>query len=298
MLTSRLRGRRLAVALAATAALAAAPSAATAVVSTGHSGWAWSSPAPQGEDIADLSFAGTTGYAVGGFGTLLRSTDGGQSWAGLPSGTSQGLARVAAIGPSGVVAAGGCAVRRSEDGGATLARVDVGGGDAGCGTAVRAVALADPLNGLLVFDSGLVLSTADGGRSLSRKTPVPAPVTDMVAISPTTAFATAGDAIYRTTDTGSSWTRIAETPRNIPILFPQALRAITFASPTVGYAVGDGGTVMKTTDGGGTWSAIPGPGAALGLTRARCADENLCLFTTAAGTSIVRTANGLSLIHI
>ncbi len=292
MITSRLRGRRLVVALAATAALAAAPSVAGAVVSTGHSGWAWSSPSPQGEDINDLSFAGSTGYAVGGFGTLLRSSDGGQSWTGLPSSTTQALARVAAIGPAGVVAAGGCAVRKSEDAGATLARVDVGGGDSGCGTAVRAVTFADPMNGLLVFDNGLVLSTADGGRSLSRRTPVPGPVSDMIAVSPSTAFATAGDAIFRTTDTGSSWTRVGETPRNIPFLFPQALRAITFASATVGYAVGDAGTVMKTTDGGATWAGAANPGPGHGLTRVRCADESLCLFTTAAGTTIIRTPDG------
>ena len=89
-------------------------------------------------------------------------------------------------------------VSMPEDAGATLARVDVGGGDSGCGTAVRAVTFADPMNGLMVFDNGLVLSTADGGRSLSRRTPVPGPVSDMVAVSPSTAFATAGDAIFRT----------------------------------------------------------------------------------------------------
>jgi photosystem II stability/assembly factor-like uncharacterized protein len=281
----------VAAALAASAALAV-PATAGAVVSTGHSGWAWSSPSPQGEDIADLAFTGSTGYAVGGFGTLLRTSDGGQTWAGLPSGTSVGLTRVAAVGPAGVVAAGGCAVRRSEDAGATLSRIDVGGGDAGCGTAVRAVAFADPLNGLLAFDNQLVLSTTDGGKHLSRRTPVPAQVTDMVAVSPTTAFATAGDAIYRTTDTANSWTRIAETPRDIPRVFPQVLRGIGFASATVAYAVGDAGTVMKSTDAGATWAAIPGPAGALPLTGVDCADENLCLFTTATGTSIVRTPDG------
>jgi photosystem II stability/assembly factor-like uncharacterized protein len=291
----RRRGR-LAAALAASAALAAIPSSAAAVVSTGHSGWAWSSPSPQGEDIADLSFAGSTGYAVGGFGTLLRTSDGGQTWAGLPSGTSQGLTRVQAVGPAGLVAAGGCAVRRSEDAGASLTRIDVGGGDTGCGTSVRAVAFADPLNGLLAFDgapgAGPMLSTTDGGKHLSRRTPVPAPVSDMVAVSPTTAFATAADAIYRTTDTASSWTRIAETPRDIPRVFPQALRALTFASANVAYAVGDAGTVMKSTDGGATWAGIPGPAGALPLNGVSCADENLCLFTTAIGNSIVRTPDG------
>jgi photosystem II stability/assembly factor-like uncharacterized protein len=276
----------------AVAVLGVFTSVAGAVVSSGHSGWSWANPTPQGEDVADLSFAGGTGYAVGGFGTLLRSTDGGQTWAGLPSRTTQGLTRVTPAGESGFVAGGGCAVRRSVDFGATLASINVGGGDQGCGTNVRAVAFADAANGLLVFENGLVLATADGGASLSRRTPVPGQPTDLVATSRTTAFATSGDAIYRTTDGGSSWTLVGLSPRTPPPLLPRTLRAIAFASATVGYAVGDGGTVLKTSDGGATWPAIAGPGAGVDLTRVRCATESLCLFTTAAGLSIVRTADG------
>src|SRR5437763_14347856 len=143
------RPRALAAAALAAAALAALPAAASAVVSTGHSGWAWSNPLPQGEDIADLAFSGPTGYAVGGFGTLLKTADGGETWAGLPAATAQAFSRVIAL-PSGFVASGGCVVRRSLDGSGAISRIDVGGGDAGCGSAVHAVAFADPLNGLVV----------------------------------------------------------------------------------------------------------------------------------------------------
>lgn len=288
----RPRLRAAAATAVAAASLGALPAAGSAVVASGHSGWAWTTPSPQGEDISDLAFVGATGYAVGGFGTVLRSNDGGLTWSGLPSGTTQGLARVAVLGAAEFVAAGGCAVRRSDDGGATLARIDVGGGDQGCGTNMRAVAFSDPVNGLLVFDNGVVLSTSDGGRSLSRRTPVPGQVTDVVATSATTAFATSLDAIYRTTDGASSWTLVAQTPRNPPFLLPRILRGIVFASPAVGYAVGDGGTVMKTTDAGATWAAIAGPVPAVDLARARCADESLCLFTISTGASLVRTADG------
>ncbi|MDX6714730.1 MAG: hypothetical protein QOH30_1288 [Baekduia sp.] len=290
---ARFRPRALAAAALCAAALGGLPAAAGAVVSTGHSGWAWSNPVPQGEDIADLAFAGPTGYAVGGFGTLLRTTDAGQTWVGLPSASGQPFSRVIAVGASGVVASGSCVVRRSLDAGGELTRIDVGGGDLGCGTAVRAVAFSDPLNGLIVFENGVVLATADGGTSLSRRTPVPGAPTDLVATSPTTFFATSNDSIYRTTDAGSSWTLLAQTPRStVPFIPPRILRSITFASANVGYAVGDGATVMKSMDAGATWNAIPGPGPGLDLARARCADENLCLFTTAIGTSIVRTPDG------
>jgi photosystem II stability/assembly factor-like uncharacterized protein len=289
----RRRPRALVAAALAATALAGLPAAADAVVSTGHSGWSWSNPLPQGEDISDLAFSGPTGYAAGGFGALLRTSDGGQTWQGLPSGSAQGFSRVIAL-PSGFVASGGCVVRRSLDGTGAISSIDVGGGGTACGSSVRAVAFADALNGLVLFDSGVVLATADGGASLSRRTPVPGGLpTDMVATSPTTAFATSNDSIYRTTDSGSSWTLVAQTPRSaMPFIPPRTLRAITFPSATVGYAVGDGGTVMKTTDGGATWNAVANPTASLNLLSARCADENLCLFTTHVGTTIVRTADG------
>jgi photosystem II stability/assembly factor-like uncharacterized protein len=272
------------LAVAVAALVAAAPVGAGAVVSTGHSGWAWSSPAPQGEDVADVAFSGSTGYAVGDFGTLLRSTDAGTTWTGLPSSTVQDLTRVGAVGPAGVVTSGGCAVRRSTDTGTTLGTIDVGGGDTGCGTVVQAVAFADPLSGLILFQSGVVLGTTDGGLSLSRRTPVPGAPSDLIAVSPTTAYATSSNAIYRTTDSGGSWTLMAQSGR--------FLRSLTFATASVGYAVGDGGTVLKTIDGGATWLPAASPGAALDLTRARCADANLCLLTTSAGASIVRTPDG------
>jgi photosystem II stability/assembly factor-like uncharacterized protein len=80
------RRHPLPLVLVALCLLSAAPSAG-AVVSTGHSGWGWADPSPQGETIADLTFAGDVGYAVGGYGTLLRTVDGGASWTGLPSRT-------------------------------------------------------------------------------------------------------------------------------------------------------------------------------------------------------------------
>lgn len=280
---SRARGSRVLTVAVAAARAGATPAVAGATVSTGHSGWSWSNPSPQGEDIADLAFAGSTGYAVGGFGTLLRSTDSGSTWTGLPSATVQDLTRVETVGATGFVTSGVCAVRRSGDSGATLGTIDVGGGDTGCGSTVLAVAFSDASNGLILFASGVILGTGDGGVSLSRRTPIPGSPTDLVAVSPTTAFATSTNAVYRTVDAGASWTLVAVVPR--------VLRSLTFASATVGYAVGDGGTVLRTTDGGANWVPVPtAPGG--DLRRVRCADENLCLFTTASGANIIRTPDG------
>lgn len=61
--------------------------------------------------------------------------------------------------------------------------------------------------------------------------------------------------IVRTTDGGHNWT---ETPIRLPGIEIQALNAINFISPDVGWAVGadsgNDGVVVKTTDGGSTWA--------------------------------------------
>jgi photosystem II stability/assembly factor-like uncharacterized protein len=276
------RRHPLPLVLVALCLLSAAPSAG-AVVSTGHSGWGWADPSPQGETIADLTFAGDVGYAVGGYGTLLRTVDGGASWTGLPSRTVQDLTRVGPAGPTGVVASGACALRRSGDSGATFGAVDVGGGDTGCGSSIRAVSFPDAQNGMILLATGIVLTTSDGGVSLARRTPVPGGFpTDLVAVSPTTAYATSGPGIYRTTDGAASWTLVA--------LAPRTLHSIAFASATTAVAVGDGGTVVRSLDAGATWAARPTPGTGLDLLRVRCADDALCLFVTTSGV-LVRTAD-------
>ena len=85
--------RGLVAALAATA-LAAAPGAASADVQVGHTGWAWGNPTPQGNALEAVAFSGQRGVAVGEFGTIMRSEDGGLTWAGVESGTRELLTDV------------------------------------------------------------------------------------------------------------------------------------------------------------------------------------------------------------
>src|SRR5256885_13485681 len=73
-----------------------------AAVSVGHSGWRWGNPLPQGNTIRVLDFNGGTGYAAGDFGTLLKTTDAGATWTGIPPGITASLRRVDVISPSSV----------------------------------------------------------------------------------------------------------------------------------------------------------------------------------------------------
>src|SRR5262245_47468459 len=101
--------------LAALSLAAACP--AEAAVQSSQSGWPWGNPAPQGNTVRDMNFVAGRGYAIGDDGTALRTDDGGTTWTGLATGTSQDLVRVQAVTPDVVVILGGngCVVRRSDD---------------------------------------------------------------------------------------------------------------------------------------------------------------------------------------
>ena len=54
--------------------------------------WFWQYPSPQGNNLSKVDFISPTiGWAVGDFGTILKTTDGGISWAIQSSGTTNDL---------------------------------------------------------------------------------------------------------------------------------------------------------------------------------------------------------------
>src|SRR3954465_9824046 len=103
-------GSAAAVAAAALMAVggAALPAGASANVQVGSSGWLWGNPLPQGKPLRAMAFAGMTGYAVGDFGTLLKTGDGGATWSGLPAGTFSNLTELQVLDGNTLVAGGGC----------------------------------------------------------------------------------------------------------------------------------------------------------------------------------------------
>jgi photosystem II stability/assembly factor-like uncharacterized protein len=54
--------------------------------------WVWQHPLPQGNPLFDVQFTDTqTGWAVGGNGTIIKTTNGGSEWIAQNSGTSTWL---------------------------------------------------------------------------------------------------------------------------------------------------------------------------------------------------------------
>jgi len=280
-------------------ALFASPALAVPV-SVGHSGWLWGDPTPQGNTLNDVVFLGARGFAVGESGTVLRSEDGGNTWVGLPSGTQADLGQVQEVNASTVVVGGGCAVRESENAGASFHRLPVNDSETSCGTPIASFSFLSPSTGFVEQADGTIFLTTDGGQTVAPKTPVPlngAGAGRIDFISPTVGFAitsgAGGGHIYRTADGAGSWSLVATAPAT--------LSDLVFVTSTTAYAVGANNTLLKSTDEGMTWKALPlalpAGSPAESLTQISCSDVMHCLIATAPaaapGTNVlVRTTDG------
>ena len=287
--------KRVSVLIAALALLAAtaAPAWSQGEVTVGHSGWKWGNPQPQGNTLRTVEFAGGTGYAAGDYGTLLR-TENGLSWSGVPTGLPGAqIAQIRVIDPQTVILGVDCVMRRSDDGGQTFRRVPFAARESGCPSGVATFHFPTAMAGYVALQDGTVISTTDGGQAFGGKQPIPGTQVggggqgvpaDIFFINDTTGFAVAGGSLFRTTDSAQNWVQ--------KFTGGARLRSVFFADPSTGYAVGDNGTIIKTTDGGDVWVPQGSPATAGNLTKVRCASANVCLISTETGDQLLRTTDG------
>ena len=110
------------------------------------------------------------------------------------------------------------------------------------------------------------MATSDGGASWTRQYAGEADLDQVDFIDGEHGWAAGGDTLLRTANGGASWTALAEP-------CPGDLDSVHFVSPALGYAVaaapGDqaggpyttavGGSLLRTSDGGGSWTALAEP---------------------------------------
>ncbi len=295
-MTRSIRSALVAIACLILATVASVATA-SANVQVGSSGWQWGNPQPEGNTLHDLAFApgSTTGYGVGDFGTIVKTTDSGATWTGLPAGTFTNLTRVQSLPDGSVIAGGGCVMRISTDGGATFSRIPFAASEVGCPHGVVAFSYSSRSAGYNLLDDGEVQHTTDGGQSfLSNTTGLPG-----TAGSPTggpakplditfladgmTGFASTTDGhIYRTADGAQTWSAVYAGAPITRITFPNG--------GPIGYAAGSGGTFLTTIDTGATW--VPhDSGTTENLTDLSCSNSE-CAIATGRGDIVDTTLDG------
>jgi photosystem II stability/assembly factor-like uncharacterized protein len=240
-----------------------------------------------------VDFSGYRGYAVGDFGTVMRSDNGGTTWSGLITGTTTPLRVVRVIDPDTVVVAGSCTVRRTDDGGKSFTALPWAPAGGACTTEVRSLAFPTRESGFLLLSDGNVLHTGDGGQTWARRTAIPNTVATAGSdVHPTDIFFPAADVgfatteagmLYRTTDGGTSWSPVASAP--------QHLDSVWFRDAQTGFAAG-GASVLRTSDGGATWVQQGVVAPPENIEWIRCGGERGCIAATERGDELLRTDDG------
>lgn len=185
------------------------------------------------------------GWAVGEFGTILHTPDGGKTWRAQVSATTEPLFGVDfvdekhgwAVGRSGIIL-------HTVDAGRTWVRQKSGVDD----KHLFRVDFVDAEFGIAVGDWGTILLTRDGGRTWRVNSLPNDVIINGVCLLDRSRGWIAGELgmIMATEDGGETW---VERRSGVD----KTLFAIRFADANTGWAVGIDAVILQTADGGRTW---------------------------------------------
>ncbi|MBI1804324.1 MAG: hypothetical protein HY033_06435 [Ignavibacteriae bacterium] len=212
--------------------------------------WNWKSPIPQGNTLFKVQFIDSLhGWAVGDYGTILRTTTGGTSWYEQEFARTDNILDITMLSPTEGWAVG--------DNGTILHTTDSGDDwleqTSGITTGLNAVEFLDSLNGWTVGDNEIVLHTSNGGVTWEKQHELLAPssINDVHFLTPSDGWAVgSSNNIFRTTDGGLTWISRVVGGGNT------TLTSVTFTTPSAGFVVGAHGEVYRTANGGILWSPI------------------------------------------
>lgn len=185
---------------------------------------------------------GRRGWAVGTAGTIVATTDAGQTWGAQVSNSSFNLNGVWFTGPNdGWVAGNSGTILHTTNGGTTWTRMT----NTGTGLNLMDVYFATPDTGWAVGQNGVVLRTFDGGTNWSQQTLVGSQF-NSIHFAGTRHGWIVGDngQIWGTEDRGLNWD-----PE--PSITSADLRAVWRRSYLVAEAGGSGGAAPRTVDNAG-----------------------------------------------
>ena len=249
--------------------------------------WQWQNPKPQGNDLNCVKFINSdTGYAVGLFGAIIKTNDGGISWTVENSTTTLSLTSISCVGSNIAYAVGGAnytnppksIILKTIDGGQSWTK--------------QTTDLTRRLNSVYFInqDTGFavshdtILKTINGGQTWSSYPVGYNYLTKVLFTNNQIGYAIGGfGRIYRTTDCGNSWIQ-----ENVGTNFK--LQSICFINDSIGYVGGLGKQIYKTTDNGLHWNPIPNSPCSA-LSEIFFLNDSIGWISSHIGDSIYKTTN-------
>ena len=208
-------------------------------------GWQWQNPLPQGNHLYSVQYYNTNvGFAVGEYGTILKTTNGGKDWRLQNSGTTNTLTKVFFIDSLyGTVVGDSGTILHTKNGGKTWEAQS-----SGVKTFLNCVSFANRSIGFVVGEDSTVLYTSDEGITwIKRHIGYDHHIKSVWMMKNGDATIVGNPAlILHTTDGGISWTK--------QIGDGNGYWDIAFSGSDTGMIVGYYDLILKTTNGGASWN--------------------------------------------
>lgn len=196
------------------------------------------------------------GLAVGYAGTLMRTPDGGQTWAQVDASIiphHDSILDAAFVTPSHGAAVSTTQLYTTSDAGAHWARVAAGDHSATGSNTWTAVRAVDATHLLAIDTQGNLLGSNDAGATWSARGSTRAIQYNggMAFADASFGYVVTGDGyIQRTTDGGATWVTVYTPPGFY------CLTDVSAPNRSVAVAAGCAGDLLRTIDGGATWTAV------------------------------------------
>lgn len=212
--------------------------------------WQWKNPLPTGNLLNCVEFTdSSTAYAIGNYGTILKTKNGGIVWEIQESGTNIDLYTMSVIDKDTIYVCGQqLNVFKTTNGGITWKHIF----NKSWSSNTNFIFFVTPAVGYIAGDGTTLFKTTDYGKSWTDLNVGLEfqQITSIYFTSVDTGYASVGygmgGKILKTTDGGFHWSAI-----DLPL--SESLKLIRFLNDSTGYLIGQLGAILKTTDSGNSW---------------------------------------------